>query len=240
MTGYPSPDRRPLTPAGFWQRAAAWSIDSALIAPLALLLAWPWVVAPAHAWVGQAQSLLRHVGLAMGEAIIDGVPVPRLANAVLGDGLITDAVASLQSSSWSLAWPYLLAFTLLGAAYHVASECSSAQASFGKRLLGVQACDRAGMRLGIARALLRYFSGALSWATLNLGHLMAMAGPRHLALHDLCSGTRVVSRPGTSSTLPAWARVWLGLLGLANLIAIGWLANAAASIMRVALEQALF
>ncbi len=223
--------------AGFWQRGVAWSIDATLIAPLAGLLAWPWVEASARAWTGRVQALLRDAGQTMAESIVDGVPLPRLATALLHDPVLREAIAATRSASWSLAWPALLAFALLGAAYHVACECSPRQASVGKRLLGLRACDRDGRRLHAGRAAARHFAGALSWATLNLGHLMAIMAPRHLALHDRCSGTRVVSDRGAPSRLPVWAWAWLGLLALAGLTATVWLGGTAASILRTALEQ---
>lgn len=224
--------------AGFWQRSAAWSLDAALVAPIAGLLAWPWLAAPVRAWARQLNALLQYTGQAMGEAIVSGVPLPRLATALLHDPLLHQAIAATRSTSWSMAWPALLAFALVGAVYHVAGERSPWQASPGKRMLGLRACDRHGRRLGIGRAVARYGAGALSWATLNLGHLMAAMAPRHLALHDRCSGTRVVSARG--ARVSGWAWGWLGLLALAGFAATAWLADTAAAIMRAALEQALF
>jgi len=166
------------------------------------------------------------------------VPLPLLANSLLHDPAILEAMAALEAQSWSLLWPTVLAFASIGAAYHVGCECSPRQATFGKWLLGMRVDARDGRRLGVGRALARHGTGALSWATLNVGHLMATAAPEHLALHDRCSGTRVVS--DTDAGLPGWAWAWLGLLGLATAGAIAWLATVATGIMRAALEQALF
>jgi len=223
--------------AGFWQRAAAWSLDAALVAPLSGWLAWPWIAAPAQAWLDQVRALLQHTGQTMGAAILDGAPVPRLAITLLHDPTLHQATAAIRSATWAMAWPALLAFALLGAIYHVAGECAPWQASPGKRLLGLHAADRHGRRLGPGRALMRYFAGALSWATLNLGHLMAAAAPEHLALHDRCSGTRVrAARAG----LPRWACAWLALLAIAGLVASTWLAQVASTVIQAALERALF
>lgn len=224
-------------PAGFWQRAAAWSLDAALVAPFAGWLAWPWIAAPAQAWLDQVRALLQHTGQIMGAAIIDGASLPRLAITLLHDPALHQATTAIRSATWTMVWPALLAFALLGAIYHVAGECSPWQASPGKRLLGLHAVDRRGRRLGTGRALARYSAGALSWATLNLGHLMATAAPEHLALHDRCSDTRVrAARTG----LPRWARAWLVLLAIAGLVASAWLAQVASTVMQAALERALF
>lgn len=224
-------------PAGFWQRGTAWSLDAALIAPLAGWLAWPWIVSPVQSWLDQVRALLQHTGRMVGAAILDGAPLPRLAITLLHDPTLHQTAAAIRSATWAMAWPVLLAFVLLGATYHVACECSPWRASPGKRLLGLRAGDRDGRQLGPGRALMRYVAGSLSWATLNLGHLMASAAPEHLALHDRCSGTRVrAARTG----LPRWACAWLVLLAIAGLAGSAWLAQEASTMMQAALERALF
>ncbi|MGY1426185.1 RDD family protein [Lysobacter sp. A289] len=247
MTAHP--DGRLLTPAGFWQRAAAWSIDMALIAPLALLLAWPVISAPAHAVPSQVTGLLQAASQAMADAIIDYVPLPQLAAAMLHNPALHEASLSLQSTLWSLTWPLLLAIALLGGGYHVACEGSHRRATPGQRLLGLQVVDLGGQALTPGRALNRHLAGSLSWATLNVGHLMAALAPRHLALHDRISATRVVTAPmatpravatgGPGDRLPTWAWVWLGVLAIAAIALTLWGMTAAMAVMRAALEQAL-
>ena len=229
----PSPSLRP---AGFWQRSVAWSIDAALVAPLALLLAQPWLGAPAQAWARQVQALLRLAGRALGDALADGAPLANLTATLLAAPGLREAIAAAHAATWSLAWPALLAYAALGAGYHVACERSPWQGGIGKRVLGLRACDRHGRRVSIGRASLRHLAATLSWATLNLGHLMAAWPPRHLALHDRCSGTRVVADSGP---LPGWTWAWLGVLALAGLVATTTLAGMAAAALRAALEQAM-
>ncbi len=224
-------------PAGFWQRAAAWSIDAAVVAPLALLLAWPWLQAPARTWITQVDALLRLSGRVVGEAVSDGAMAPNLAATLLDTPALRAAIAAADAATWSLAWPALLAYALLGAGYHVAGECSPWQGGIGKRLLGLQACDRHGRGLGLGRALLRYLAASLSWATLNIGHWMAALPPRHLALHDRCSGSRVVAR---DRTLPRWAWWWLVFVGLANLVVAIKLSGAAVAMLRHGLGHAWY
>ena len=227
-------------PASFWQRSVAWSIDAVLVAPLSGWLAWPWILAPAQAWIEQVRKLLQYIGQTMGEALLASASLPQLAIALLHDPDLEVAVAAVRTATWAMAWPALLAFALTGLLYHVAFERSPWQASPGKRLLALHVADREGRRPGIRRAVSRYLAGALSWATLNLGHLMALAGPDHQALHDRVSGTAVVRNGGSRTTLPHWARVWLALLMLAAAGATFRLADAAAATLRTALEHALF
>ena len=225
-----------MRPAGFWQRGAAWSLDAALIAPLASWLAWPWLAPSVQAWLDQVRTLLQHTGRMVGAAILDGASLPRLAITLLHDPTLQQASAGLRSATWAMAWPALLAFALVGGIYHVSCECSPWRASAGKRLLGLRAGDRDDRRLGPGRALGRYAAGALSWATLNLGHLMAAAAPEHLALHDRCSDTRVQAR---RAGLPPWACAWLVVLAIAGIAAGAWAAEAASTVMQAALERAL-
>lgn len=235
----PAADARP---AGFWQRAVGWSLDAALLAPVALALVWPWTGAALQVLQARADALLRGTGTAMAHALVDSgatgpaglVPV---AAGLMHDPALRQASAALQPALWAAAWPPVLAFAVLGAAWQAGFESSRWQASPGRRLLGLHATDRHGRRLGPARALARHAGGALSWLTLNIGHAMAASAPAHLALHDRISGTRMRSAgPG----LPRWAWAWLALLAVALFAATAWLARYASAVMLAALEAALY
>lgn len=225
--------------AGLYRRSVAWSIDAALLVPVALLLSWRWTAPAASAWVEKVEAVLDHGGRALGAAVIDGAPILLWATSMLRDPQLTGSIAEAEAASWALAWPGGLAFALLGALYHGAGECSVWQGSPGKRLLGLRVHDRHGQPLMIRHALLRHAAGSLSWLTLNLGHALAALAPQHLALHDRCSGTRVVAGAGAGAR-PRWAPWWLGLLALATAGTAIWLANRAVQVMSAALEQALY
>ena len=224
-------------PAGLYRRSVAWSIDAALLAPVALLVSWRWTAPAASGWVGDVEALLDHGGQTLAAAVIGGAPITGWATSMLRDPQLAASIAAIQAASWALVWPGVLAFALLGALYHGASECLAWQGSPGKRLLGLRVHDRHGQPLGIGHALLRHVAGLLSWLTLNLGHALAALAPQHLALHDRCSGTRVVACAGPP---PRWALAWLGLLALATAGTAIWLANRALQVMSAALEQALY
>ena len=224
-------------PAGLYRRSVAWSIDAAMLAPVALLLSWRWTAPAASVWIGAVEALLDHGGRALGAAVTGGASIPLWVTSMLRDPQLTASIAALQAASWALAWPGVLAFALLGALYHGAGERSAWQGSPGKRLLGLRVHDRHGQTLAIRQSLLRHVAGSLSWLTLNLGHALAALAPRHLALHDHCSGTRVVAGAGAP---PRWAPVWLGLLALAAAGTASWLANRTVQVMSAALEQALY
>jgi uncharacterized RDD family membrane protein YckC len=102
----------------------------------------------------------------------------------------------------------------VAAIYFIGFEASAWQATPGKRAVDIAVVDMSGRRLGWARAAGRFFAGALSWMTLNLGHALAGWRSDGRALHDLLAGTRVVAR----SPMPRWAR-WLLYAQLAALLA---------------------
>lgn len=210
-------------PAGFLRRAAAWSVDAAVIAI-------PAVAASAGYWYpawgrldGEIQALSTALAHRMYEALQLATPPAELARQWLQDPALHAAIASLSSTITLLLLPAMAAFAVLAFAYHAGFEASRWQATPGKRALQLQVTDLAGKPPGIARAMLRQAAGLLSWITLNLGHAMALAPPQHRALHDRIAGTRVVQSVPASTRLPAWAGAWLALQLLAFACAVAWL-----------------
>ncbi len=84
-------------------------------------------------------------------------------------------------------------------AYFAMMESSPAQATLGKRAMGIIATDGRGQRLSLGQASGRYFAGAISYITLYIGYALAGWTSRKQALHDLIADTCVVFdtvRPG--------------------------------------------
>lgn len=229
-----------MSPAGFWRRCAAWTLDAALVSLPVLAVAWPRMRAATAAVGGAFERLSALLAARMVEALSTTQPLPALAREWLQDAAIRDASAALQSALATLVLPPALAFAALFLAWCVAFERSPWQATPGKRALGLRVVDDAGGRLAAGHALLRFAAGALSWLTLNLGHAMAALPPGHRALHDIASGSRVVLAPGAQARMPAWARAWLGLLLITMVLANAWALAALAAAMRAALEGALY
>lgn len=222
-------------PAGFWHRYAAWSLDAALVA----LPAWWLVAAPAtRAFAAAGTSLQRVLDTqmqALAASARDGAPLPTAMLDMLRDPALRDATATLQADAWRAgAWP-LAAFALVFAVLHVVGEASPWRGSPGKRALGLVVVDADGRRLGAGRALLRFVAGAASWLTLNIGHLLALREPRHLALHDRLSATRVLA----AAPLPAWARAWIAAQVVAGFVAGLLLARALAAAIVAATARAM-
>lgn len=88
-----------------------------------------------------------------------------------------------------LSWPVSIAISWL---YFAIQECSSTQATLGKRALGLRVTDRHGNRLTFARASGRHFARILSNLTLFLGYAMAGFTRNKQALHDIVADTLVM------------------------------------------------
>lgn len=91
-----------------------------------------------------------------------------------------------------LAWLTIVAAWLI---YFAAQESSSAQATLGKRLVGLKVVRRDGTTMGFWRALGRIVVKVLSSMLLfGLGNALAAANSERRTLHDYTAGTLVLAR----------------------------------------------
>jgi len=123
-------------------------------------------------------------------AFLDGIIVYVISfviGAVLG---IVLAVA--DAGEHTLAVISYIVGLLIGVLYYPTQESSEAQATFGKRALGIKVTDLRGQRITFLRALGRTLAKWLSALTLLIGYLMAAFTARKQALHDMMAGTLVV------------------------------------------------
>jgi uncharacterized RDD family membrane protein YckC len=87
----------------------------------------------------------------------------------------------------------LMTFSLLVKwLYFALQESSSAQATVGKRVLGLKVINLEGNRIGFGQASGRFFGKILSGMILCVGYMMAGFTERKQALHDMVAGTLVV------------------------------------------------
>jgi hypothetical protein len=177
------------SPAGFWKRYAAYSIDIVLVYIVVELLT-RLCFSGADAASGQLQAML--------SALQD--------QQVLSDGQSTQ-LAHTANSLWGMVVFSGCAYVAVAGAYFALCESSSWQATLGKRLLGIKVVDVDGMRIGMGRALGRFFAASLSWLSLNVGHAMAGWPPERRALHDYLAGTRVENADPSRPQMPFWG--WL-------------------------------
>jgi uncharacterized RDD family membrane protein YckC len=111
-----------------------------------------------------------------------------------GSGGIGAAGVMVGAGIWLLA-------ILCGWLYFAASEASSAQATLGKRAMGIFVTDVHGRRPSFGRSSVRWLGRLLNTLTFGIGWLMAAFTAQKQGLHDMLAGTLVMSRPQQSSTL---------------------------------------
>ncbi|HMB57298.1 MAG TPA: RDD family protein [Arenimonas sp.] len=190
------------SPAGFWKRYLAWSIDALLISVVAQFLFG--IVATVFAFGGD--DMLKQL---------------TAASATMEGGGDTDALMALVQSLtpllWQMTWLSTLLYMLCATIYFVGMEASPWQATLGKRLLGIRVVDMQGRRIGLWPALLRCVVAGISWLLLNLGHAMAAWTADKRALHDYAAGTRVENIDPANTAIPRWGWLLLAAQGLAML-----------------------
>jgi uncharacterized RDD family membrane protein YckC len=118
------------------------------------------------------------------------IEIPRLWSHTSAQSL-TDEWELLDQNVRRLAWLLFIAFGWL---YLAGQECSPAQATVGKRWVGIVVTDMHGERISFLRATGRYAAKYLSALPCFLGFIMALFSSRNLTLHDRLSGTRVVKK----------------------------------------------
>jgi uncharacterized RDD family membrane protein YckC len=131
-------------------------------------------------------------------SIIDNL-ILLIPSALLG-GVIGFVAAVNGNGPRTPVWPamnaliQLLVITLYWL-YFALQECSPAQATIGKRAMGLCVTDLAGQRISFSRATGRFFGKYLSLITLMIGYFMAFFTEKKQALHDILAGTLVLKNP---------------------------------------------
>lgn len=225
-----------LVPARFWRRAAAWSLDAAIVGLPVAALAWsPTQRALLQLHAAMDALLARMTSLLM-ETMGAGAADPmQLATQWSHDPGVLAAIDAVQRAAIDSMQPMLLGFVVLGALYWIGFERSGWQATPGKRALGLRVSDLDGRAPGTLRVVGRHAAGALSWLLLNLGHALAAVPPQRRALHDHLAGARVLQDAAADAPLPGWARLWLAAVLLASAAVPVWLALQARGAMAAAL-----
>ena len=226
-------------PAGLLRRYAAWSLDMALLSAVAGLASLERIGEATARAREASEALVATMARSMLDGLAQGGTPLELAQAWLSDPGPRRLVTALAEAIGDAVFVPLLLLAALALAWSTLWEGGARQATPGKQALGLRVVTVSGGRLGMARAAGRHLAGALSWLTLNIGHLLALAPPQYQALHDRIAGTRVVCahpEPG----LPGWARAWLALQAVAMLAALAWLFVAMQAAMQRAFDALLF
>ena len=95
----------------------------------------------------------------------------------------------------AIAYLIILALALVGTwLYFAKLESGPAQATYGKRVMGLRVTGLDGERIGFGRASGRFFGKIVSGMTFYIGFIMAGFTERKQALHDMIAGTLVVKQ----------------------------------------------
>ncbi|MCR6701613.1 MAG: RDD family protein [Dokdonella sp.] len=112
--------------------------------------------------------------------------------------LMVAMVGSLAAGSVNAAFGTIVLQALIGIVlswlYFALQESSAAQATLGKRAMGLKVTDDYARRIGFGRATGRFFGKILSSVIFNIGFMLAGWTGRRQALHDMICGTVVVFR----------------------------------------------
>lgn len=219
-------------------RYAAWSLDAACLLPLVAILSASKIGYALAAARTQLQAIANEFPRLLGDALATVQTPTEMARQLLADPAMAAAAERLQAALGTLLFTPVLVYALLALPWSILFEQSAWQATPGKRALGLRVADEHGRRLKAGHALLRYLASGLSWLSLNIGHAMAALPPRHLALHDRLSDTRVLRRPG-QARLPAWAKGWIAVQVIGGLFACAWMFLWLQAAMQTAMQQAL-
>ncbi len=190
------------SPAGFWKRYVAYFIDVVLVYIVLELLA-----------------RLLFAGQEAGELDQLRTLTTALQNQQMSTEEATALLARMTTSLAGLLAFSSVAYVVIAGAYFALLESSAWQATFGKRLLGIKVVDADGKRIGIGRALGRFFAAGLSWLSLNIGHAMAAWTPERRAMHDYIADTRVENTDPARPQMPLWG--WLIVGAHALLLVLG-------------------
>lgn len=227
-----------VTPATLKERYVAWSLDAVCLLPLLFLLANARVQHAMGSASAAFDSLQQALPRLMEGMLANPQPTLQMAQAWLADPVLADAVDRLQGAVGDMLLTPLVLYALLALVWSVGFESSPWRATPGKRTLGLVVVSADGKKLTTGHALQRYLASSLSWLSLNIGHAMVSLPPRHLALHDRISDTRIVREHGDAS-LPAWAWGWLIMQGAASLAAFLWLFIHLQTAMNAAMQQVM-
>ena len=82
----------------------------------------------------------------------------------------------------------------VGWLYTALQDSSAAQATLGKRAMGIKVTDMQGGRISFLKATGRHFAKYISLITLLIGYLMMLWDDKNQTLHDKMAGTLVTKQ----------------------------------------------
>jgi uncharacterized RDD family membrane protein YckC len=123
-------------------------------------------------------------------AFVDNI-ILRIAGAGIGK-VLEAATEAMDLEPLVLVGFALILGISVGWLYEALQESSEAQATLGKRMMGIIVTDMSGQRLSFGQATGRYFAKLLSLATCMIGYIIQPFTEQKQALHDILAKTLVV------------------------------------------------
>jgi len=158
--------------AGFWLRVVAYFIDGLILSiPITIILV---VVGGVIAGIAAASGGISHSEDSSNSA-----------------ATLSPAIGIAIGLAELVLWVGVMVLSWL---YFAKLESGPRQATFGKRVLGLQVTNLSGERIGFGQASGRFFGKIVSGMTFYIGFIMAGFTERKQALHDMIAGTLVVRK----------------------------------------------
>ncbi len=98
-------------------------------------------------------------------------------------------------------------------AYKSVFECSKAQATPGKRAMGIQVTNMKGERLDFKASLIRTIVSLLSGTVLFVGHLAALFTEKKQTAHDLLAESVVIVGENGAPLIDSWMETARDIFG---------------------------
>jgi len=92
----------------------------------------------------------------------------------------------------AIAFSLLAVIPVVNIIYHIVTESSIKQGTYGKQLLKIRVCDMEGNRITAAHAAGRNLAKIFSVLTLLIGYLYSFFNKQQQCLHDVIAGTLVI------------------------------------------------
>lgn len=128
-------------------------------------------------------------GIRFVAAFVDGIIVNIIGFvAGLGVGVVAAAINSPDFATFGGGAVGLL----IGWLYSALQESSDAQATLGKKMMGIKVVDMEGQKISFGKATGRHFGKIISGIICLVGYLMQPFNEKKQALHDMLAGCLVV------------------------------------------------
>lgn len=141
-------------------------------------------------------------GARLGALIVDGIVTQIcmfLVGLVVGFSIVAGGQGDQRTIATMQAGLNLLSIVFVWL-YYALQESSDAQATIGKRVMGIRVLDLSGQQLSFGRATGRHFGKLISGLLLGIGYFIQPFTERKQALHDIMAGAIVVKGHSTVRT----------------------------------------